>query len=331
MSGVELEATFSSLQLLHTSFNCGNRPFHLVITVAAQGPQGLQALACVSSPPIHVDARKRSKGERPDARAGDVRLAEHKRAATLVRRSSSGSGGGGGAPAPPAPAPPAVAPHVDGAAGYSEAAHPGGCVAPPAAAPALAAMLPHAAVGMLGGGGGGGGLDARFGLDLGAVRLIEATGCTVLLVGLDFTVEAALTAAPFGYSRQQLVGCSLLRILHPDEQVAFVQTVQALVAAAAGLEDVSQSTLRATHRILLPAPAGVGGGGVGGGGGGGGGGVAMRASAVDTAISMVQCPGQPPRLLFSSRYLLPDGSAAAAGAFRVYPARQVQIDAFVGS
>uniref|UniRef100_A0A7S3WCH3 PAS domain-containing protein n=1 Tax=Emiliania huxleyi TaxID=2903 RepID=A0A7S3WCH3_EMIHU len=163
-------------------------------------------------------------------------------------------------------------------------------------------------------------LDARFGLDLGAVRLIEATGCTVLLVGLDFTVEAALTAAPFGYSRQQLVGGSLLRILHPDEQVAFVQTVQALVAAAAGLEDVSQSTLRATHRILLPAPAGVGGG-VGGGGGG----VAMRASAVDTAISMVQCPGQPPRLLFSSRYLLPDGSAAAAGAFRVYPARQAAV------
>ena len=73
------------------------------------------------------------------------------------------------------------------------------------------------------------------------------------------------------------------------------------------------------------------GGAGGGGGGGGGGGVAMRASAVDTAISMVQCPGQPPRLLFSSRYLLPDGSAAAAGAFRVYPARQVRIDAFVGS
>ena len=132
---------------------------------------------------------------------------------------------------------------------------------------------------------------------------------------------------PSAISRPSLPGTSAISRRHFGRiSSQLVPAAQALVAAAAGLEDVSQSTLRATHRILLPAPAGVGGG-VGGGGGG----VAMRASAVDTAISMVQCPGQPPRLLFSSRYLLPDGSAAAAGAFRVYPARQVQVDAFVGS
>jgi len=78
MSGAELEATFSSLQLLHTSFNCGNRPFHLFVTIAAHGPQGLQPLTCVSSPPIHVDARKRTKGERPGSSASDVRLMARK-------------------------------------------------------------------------------------------------------------------------------------------------------------------------------------------------------------------------------------------------------------
>jgi len=74
----------------------------------------------------------------------------------------------------------------------------------------------------------------------------------VLLVGLDWTVEAAITAEPFGYSRQQLVGGpprpgpvsdlsstfprqqlvggSLLRLMHPEEHLALVQTTQALVA-----------------------------------------------------------------------------------------------------
>ena len=29
------ETTFSSLLFRHTSFNCGNRPFHLVVTILA--------------------------------------------------------------------------------------------------------------------------------------------------------------------------------------------------------------------------------------------------------------------------------------------------------
>ena len=59
-------ATFSSLLFQHTSFNCGNRPFHLVVTVLASSSAGLPpaqrkavALASVCSSPIHVDARKR--------------------------------------------------------------------------------------------------------------------------------------------------------------------------------------------------------------------------------------------------------------------------------
>jgi len=39
-------------------------------------------LACVCSPPIIVDARKRTKGERPDADANDVRLVQRQRGAS---------------------------------------------------------------------------------------------------------------------------------------------------------------------------------------------------------------------------------------------------------
>lgn len=74
-SGTELEATFSSLQLMHTSRTSGNRLFHLVVSVAVQGSQGpQQPLASISSPAFHVDARKRSQVERPDSSTSDVRL-----------------------------------------------------------------------------------------------------------------------------------------------------------------------------------------------------------------------------------------------------------------
>jgi hypothetical protein len=100
------EATFSSLLFQNTSFNCGGRPFHLVVTVLAPahhplaiaalangevaGPTGLAplpeqmvVLATVCSSRIVVDARKRTTGERPDADASDVRL---------VRRPRGGGG-----------------------------------------------------------------------------------------------------------------------------------------------------------------------------------------------------------------------------------------------
>ena len=78
--GALFEANFSSLLLTRTSFICGNRPFHLLVTVLAAplqgaeaGEGGAQALACLTSPPIHVDARRRTRGERPpDAEEADV-------------------------------------------------------------------------------------------------------------------------------------------------------------------------------------------------------------------------------------------------------------------
>mmetsp|Transcript_28084 Transcript_28084/g.82884 ORF Transcript_28084/g.82884 Transcript_28084/m.82884 type:complete len:392 (+) Transcript_28084:48-1223(+) len=90
-TGSELEATFSSLHLQHTSSQCGNRPFHLVITVAVMGPHGPQRpLASISSPALHVDARKRTKGERPGSNSSDVRLMTRK-----ARGLGRGGGGGG--------------------------------------------------------------------------------------------------------------------------------------------------------------------------------------------------------------------------------------------
>ena len=106
----------------------------------------------------------------------------------------------------------------------------------------------------------------------------------MLLVGLDWTVEAAITAEPFGYSRQQLVGSSLLRLMHPEEHLALVQTTQALVAAAAGAES-PRSSLRATHRVLLHENG------------------AARAAVADSTISIIR--GTPARLLVSSRYAVP--------------------------
>jgi len=123
------EAAFSSLFFKHTSFNCGNRPFHIVATVLApahhplaiaaleqqraaaaaqaaqaaavaggdpaafgfmEPPQGMVALACVCSSPIMVDARKRTNGERPHAAADDVRV--------MQRPHGAGAGGAGASP-----------------------------------------------------------------------------------------------------------------------------------------------------------------------------------------------------------------------------------------
>ena len=93
---VDGTATFSSLLFQHTSFNCGNRPFHLVLTLLRGAPvvtaepadgggspgamgsqrqpaRAMVALATALSNPIHVDARKRTKVERPDA-AEDLSL-----------------------------------------------------------------------------------------------------------------------------------------------------------------------------------------------------------------------------------------------------------------
>jgi hypothetical protein len=112
------ETTFSSLLFRQTSFNCGGRPFHLVVSALAPPshplaiaalangevpaptglaplPEQMVVLASLCSSRIVVDARKRTTGERPDADESDVRL---------VRRPRGGGGVvPGSAPQPPKP------------------------------------------------------------------------------------------------------------------------------------------------------------------------------------------------------------------------------------
>ncbi len=121
-------------------------------------------------------------------------------------------------------------------------------------------------------------------------------------VGLDWTVQAALTADPFGYSRQQLCGQSLLCLMHPDEHIALMQTVQALVAAAAAA-DSPRPSLRVTHRVL-PHGNGV-------------------AAIADSIISILR--GTPARMLVSSRYAVPVDAVSGGPVFRVFPARQASL------
>ena len=126
-------ATFSSLKFQFTSWNCDKRPFHLIVgvfapathplAVAARAGQGGQApaeqggvqwrqageydgspppehemvaLACVRSPPIVVDARKRTNRERPRANEYDVCLAKRKGAVGSIGGGGGGAGAGGG-------------------------------------------------------------------------------------------------------------------------------------------------------------------------------------------------------------------------------------------
>ena len=47
----------------------------------AEGPAQLKPLVCICSSPVRVDARKRSKGERPEASEDDIRLVNRQRPA----------------------------------------------------------------------------------------------------------------------------------------------------------------------------------------------------------------------------------------------------------
>ena len=95
--GAAAEASFKKLLFKQTSYWCGMRPLHLVVTVLATpapaaGEAGdpaapgdgatlepLKSIACLYSPPVRVDARRRTKAERPTAAVDDVRFAHRPR------------------------------------------------------------------------------------------------------------------------------------------------------------------------------------------------------------------------------------------------------------
>lgn len=251
------EVVFSSLLFKHTSFNCGNRPFHLVVTLLALVPDlaiptshKLIGVACYCSSPIHVDARKRTKGERPEASEDDVRLMQRQRGNAPFATATAG------------------APGSAAVAGVAEAG-----------SPAAATML----------------------------ALVQAMGCTVLELRADLLVLSVLSTSALGYRPQELVGSSLLNVLHPEEHSALVQTTQALMAMAAGAAGSAQigatSAVRAVHRARMRNSDGH-----------------IESVVIDSTISAIGSgPGQPHQLLLSMRYATPPVGPDSA-IFRVFPA-----------
>lgn len=82
------QVVFTKTFFTNTSFNCNDRPFHLVVVVMREGQSQEAALSgtensqppwvhlvSLCSAPIHVDARKRTAQERPSAHPEDVCLA----------------------------------------------------------------------------------------------------------------------------------------------------------------------------------------------------------------------------------------------------------------
>ena len=281
-SGVA-EATFTRLLFQQTSFNCGNRPFHLVVTLlvaprghgaamqarasaadnGALGPS-LVPVACITSSPVRVDARKRSKGERPEAAADDVRLASRQRpTSALVNSASRG-------PFAADPSDETAAPAAGGngkcsalgvPGGGSDALVPGGGAAagvatsgPPAAHAGAVSLQPMAMLTD-----GAGGPDLRFT----AQSLMDATSDAVVELRGDGVIVSMLSSSAFGYTASQLLGRSFLTICHTDEHPGLLQTMQALLlmherergptgAERAGPQQMRlPQSIRILHRVII--------------------------------------------------------------------------------
>tara|TARA_B110001452_G_scaffold150564_1_gene125314 strand:+ start:91 stop:738 length:648 start_codon:yes stop_codon:yes gene_type:complete len=142
---------------------------------------------------------------------------------------------------------------------------------------------------------------------LDAMRVLEACGDALIEVsGGLCIVQRVLCRTAFGYAPSELVGSSLLSILHPDDHQPFVQTAQALLAMASSSTDQTQSrqhAVRALHRVLYRhAPD------------------QSEPVSVDSIVTAVSQAGAQPMLLISSRCALPLDSRDGGTSFRVFPA-----------
>ena len=303
------EVSFTRLLFQQTSFNCGGRPFHLVVTILAAPPRAatngfgeeaaadappnsaLKPFVCVCSSPVRVDARKRSKGERPEAAEDDVRLVNRQR--PTGGNAVGGSASGGGSQLNQGPAA-----QVAGL----------GASAPESGKASIEGQL----------------TEARFS----AHALIDATSDAFVEVRPDGVVVQMLSSTAYGYTPAQLLGRSLLTICHTDEHPGLLQTMQALLMMAGAQRagrGVSQGgdgssigtqragpafprTVRMLHRVIV----------------GLGGERTAEAVAVDTILSVTAAAVEgtaPQTLLLSSRRALPVGAdpGAASFAFRIFP------------
>ena len=339
------ETTFSSLLFRHTSFNCGNRPFHLVVAVhapahhplavaalrrgeatllpntAADGAPGapsqqqMVSLACSCSSPIIVDARKRTKGERPEADASDVRLVQRQRG-TLAHPQKLAMqpqpavhqgqcmppmGAQGGYSAQPQMwQPPSGGPSFGSQGGWaSQAAAAQGQISVPGAVnPAAEAAVAAAQA------------AAAATLAVGAegdAPIFEACGDAVLELGDQFVVTRLLGRTAFGYEPVELVGASIMTILHPSDHQPFMQTAQALLAMAAGTGEPGEAAaapqaVRALHRVFFKRSATA----------------EVQVDSIITAVRSTQV-GVPPKLIMASRSALPPFCSEGDKQFRVFP------------
>ena len=352
------EATFSSLLFRHTSFNCSNRPFHLVVAVhapahhplavvalrrgeatlmpntAADGApsqQQMVSLACSCSSPIIVDARKRTKGERPEADASDVRLVQRQRGTLAhpqklslqpqpsmqqgqlsMQQDGHGAQGQGWQPSS------GVQPQGGWA---SQAACAGGeglgqcSLRIPAAAqgqlsvPGAVNPAAQATVAALPSGCGGPGALAAGGV--GDAPIFEACGDAVIELCDRLVVTRLLGQTAFGYEPPELVGASVMSIVHPSDHQPFMQTAQALLAMAAGTGKAAAApqAVRTLHRVFFKHSATA----------------EVQVDSIITAVRSTQ-ESVPPKLIMASRCALPPVSFQQDdGKFRVYPAGVPQV------
>ena len=285
--------------------------------------------------PVHVDARKRSKGERPDAKDDDVRLAQRQRPSQQAQqqqqsqsqqqqqlsqqqqqqqqqqliqqllqqreqqqqqRAPQSLGGGGG---------------LVGWLGQLTGMGGGGGA-------------------NVGGGSAGGGHCGNAGGALARQApipslLMDAAGDSFVEVRPDGVIVRMLSSHAFGYTPAQLLGRSFLSVCHKDDHAGLLQTLQALLLMASARSSAGEGpsaggadatvpphqpprAVRVAHRVLL----GLG---------------AQRRQpesiAADSIISLASPAegGAPPQtLLVCSRSALPaSGDTANPFSFRVVP------------
>jgi len=269
------EVSFPRLLFRQTSFNCGNRPFRIVVTIlsasgntmasaatsaAPQSRSPLVPLACICSCPVHVDARKRSKGERPEAKDDDVRLVQRQRPTGSTQTQQQPTG--------------------------------------------LAGWLGNLT-----------GMGSSPSQPIVPAAVGDAAGDAFVEVRADGVVVQMLSSTAFGYSPAQLLGRTLLTIVHPDDLTGLHQTFAALLAMAksdAHAHGGSSSqghrqapSMRVLHRVIV----------------GLGGSRAPEPVAVDSVVSVASPTSartNSETLFVCSRYALPiPGAPVHAFSFRV--------------
>lgn len=241
--------TFTRLLFKRTSFNCGNRPFRLVVQIvrgisqnhAQAAPQSrasldeeepgsvppanrsgdlsegtLKTIACFYSCPVHIDARKRSKGERPEAQDDDVRLAQRQRLLLQEQRNSKATD--------------------EAKNGFSTMLQSTASALPANdVPPATQQCAPP------------------------STMLMDCTGDGFLEVSSDGLILRMLTSTALGYTSSELLGTSWLSICHPEDQAGLLQTMHALLLSvqtstahqAIQPTGASPRSLRVLHRSIV--------------------------------------------------------------------------------